>query len=329
MKSSKLATWLYSYLLFIFIWFLLWLTIGDGPWVLTVLNRIVPYLFVPVPLYLVWLLRQRAYQRIPLLILPAAIFLFLFHPFVVPRLARSAASAPDLTVMTYNVLYSNLDYDAVANVIRTYDPDLVALQEVMPEMMAALEERLRGVYPYSIHGTNDDYGVTAIFSQHPLSETRVIDLGEDRRVVIASAKVDGQTVTFASVHLRAYGLNWVRPITDIPKEIVRRTDAQNHQTEILWEELHDEPETVIIGCDCNSKQTSSSYRMLDEWLESAAYQVGWRVPGIARAGVKPDTSLERIDFIWYRGALEPFGAFEIQDSGGSDHLPILAFFELQ
>jgi endonuclease/exonuclease/phosphatase (EEP) superfamily protein YafD len=274
------------------------------------------------------LLRSRGYKRTLLLILPVWIYSFLFYPYLYPTFAGSAASEPDLTVMTYNVLYSNLDYDAVANVIRTYDPDVIALQEVMPEMMDALNDRLSEEYPYSIHGTNDDYGVTAIFSQYPLSEMRVIDLVEDRRVVIARADVDGQPVTFASVHLRAYGLNWVRPITDVPKEIVRRTEAQNHQTEILWEELHSEPGTVIIGCDCNSKQTSSSYRLLDEWLDSAAYQVGWRVPGVSLPGAKQDTSLERIDFIWYRGELEPFGAFEIQDSGGSDHLPILAFFEL-
>lgn len=327
MKTSQLTAWLYSYLLLICIWFLLWLLVGDGPWLLTVINRIVPYLFVPVPLFLVLLLHRRAYKLIPYLILPVSIFSFLFHPYLYPQLVGSAASQPDLTVMSYNVLYSNLDYDAVANVIRNYDPDLVALQEVMPEMMVALNERLADDYPYSIHGTNDDYGVTAIFSQYPLSETRVIDLVEDRRAVIARTKVYGQPITFAAVHLRAYGLNWVRPVTDVPREIVLRTEAQNHQTEILWEELHGESGTVIIGCDCNSKQTSSSYRLLDEWLDSAAFQVGWQIPGAVLAGAKQDTSLERIDFIWYQGDLEPFGAFEIQDSGGSDHLPILAYFD--
>lgn len=327
MKSSKLAKLLYGYILLICIWFLLWLTIGDGPWLLTVINRVVPYLFLPVLLFLPWLLREGRRKLMLLLILPAFIFLFLYHPYIVPRFAGSATSQPDLKVMTYNVLYSNLEYDAVANIVRAYDPGLVALQEVMPEMMDALKDRLANEYPYSIHGTNGDYGVTAVFSQYPLSETRLIDLGEDRRVVIVKAEVDDQMITFAAVHLRAYGLNWVRPKTNIPREIVLRTEAQNHQTEKLWEELHNEPGTVIIGCDCNSKQTSSSYRMLDEWLDNAAYQVGWQAAGVALPGGRQDTSLERIDFIWYRGGLEPFGAFEIEDSGGSDHRPILAFFD--
>ena len=329
MKPSTLSSLLYSYITFICTWFLLWLTIGDGPWWLTVLNTRVPYLFLPVPLLLASLLHTRRYELMPLLILPVSIFSYLYHPYLLPGYLRAAPSQADLTVMTYNVLYSNPDYDAVANNIRAYDPDFVALQEVMPGMMDALRDRLSGEYPFSIHATNDDYGVTAVFSQYPLSETRVIQLGEDRRVVIARAQVNDQTVTFAAVHLRAYGLQWVRPVTSIPQEIVNRTAAQNRQVEILFEALLHEPGPVIIGCDCNSKETSSSYRMLDEWLDSAAYQVGWQVPGIEVAGARQDTNLQHIDFIWYRGALEPFGAFEIQDSGGSDHHPILAFFDFQ
>jgi vancomycin resistance protein VanJ len=329
LRSSKLATLLYSYILFVCIWFLLWLWIGDGPWWLTVINRVVPYLFLPVLLFLPLLLWVRMHRLVAWLILPASIFAFLYHPYMFPRFAEADVSQPDLTVMTYNVLYSNLDYDAVAKVIRTYDPDLVSLQEVMPDMMVALQDRLAKKYPYSVHGTNSDYGVTAVFSQYPLSKERVIHLGEDRRAVIVNAQVNDQTIAFAAVHLRAYGLNWVRPLTAIPQEIVNRTNQQNRQVEILSEELLNEPGPVIIGCDCNSKETSSSYRLLDQLFDSAAYQVGWQFPGKELAGALQDTSLQHIDFIWYRGALKPVGAFEIQDSGGSDHHPILAFFEFQ
>jgi endonuclease/exonuclease/phosphatase family metal-dependent hydrolase len=49
--------------------------------------------------------------------------------------------------MAFNVLYTNADYDAVADLILEYQPDLVALQEVQPEMMRRLKERLKGSYP--------------------------------------------------------------------------------------------------------------------------------------------------------------------------------------
>ena len=286
-------------------------------------------MFVPVLLFLAWLVRARKYKFIALLILPVSIFAFLYHPYIVPKLSKPVISSDPLTVMTYNVLYSNLDYDAVANVILSHRPDLVALQEVLPEMMVALQDRLADEYPYSVHGTNHDYGVTAVFSRYPLAKEQILDLGEDRRAVIVRVQIHEQRVAFASVHLRAYGLQWVRPMTNIPQEIFLRTTAQNHQVELLWKELQNEPGYVLIGCDCNSKETSSSYRMLDQWFDSAAYQVGWQFPGIQRMGARQDTNMQHIDFVWYRGALKPVAAYEIRDSGGSDHHPVLAVFDLR
>ena len=328
-KSSKLSILLFSYLLFICVWFLLWLTVGDGPWWLTVLNRVVPYLFLPVLLFLAWLLLKREYKLAVVLALPTLIFLLLYRPYLVPSYSSASHAPADLTVMTYNVLYSNLEYEAVSRNIRAYQPDLVALQEVVPAMMDALEIRLADDYPYSMHGTNGEYGVTAVFSRYPFFDTKVLDLGEDRRAVIVKAEVNDRTIVFAAVHLRAYGLQWVRPLTNVPHEIINRTNLQNHQVELLLDELLDEPGLAIIGCDCNSKETSSSYRMLDRQFDSAAYRVGWQIPGIELAGAKQDLNLNHIDFVWYRGELDPFAVYEIADTAGSDHHPVLALFELQ
>jgi endonuclease/exonuclease/phosphatase (EEP) superfamily protein YafD len=86
---------------------------------------------------------------------------------------------------------------------------------------------------------------------------------------------------------------------------------------------------VIIGCDCNTKETSSSYRLLDESFDAASYQVGWRFPGMELAGARQDVNIQHIDFIWYRGALQPLVAYELNDNAGSDHQPVLALFDLK
>jgi endonuclease/exonuclease/phosphatase (EEP) superfamily protein YafD len=329
LKSSKLSTLLYLYILFVCVWFFLWLTIGDGTWLLTLLNRVVPYLFLPVPLFLAWLMRTREYKLAALLILPLSIFGNLYHPYMFPQFAKPDGIKSDLTVLTYNVLFSNFDYDAAANVVLTYHPDLVALQEVEPQMMSALKERLGSEYPYSILGTHNYHATTAVFSRHPFAEAYVLDLEADRRAVIVKLEVNHQSITFAAVHLRAYGLQWVRPLINIPQAVVERTNAQNRQVEILLDELQSESGSVIIGCDCNSKETSSSYRMLNRWFDTTAYRVGWRFPGIELAGARQDTNMQHIDFIWYRGTLEPLAAYEIKDRGGSDHHPVLAVFDLR
>ena len=217
------------------------------------LNRVVPYLFLPVLVLLPWLARSREYRFTALFILPVSIFAFLYHPYIFPRYAKPAPAQANLRVITYNVLYSNFDYDAVAKNIRAYHPDLVALQEATPAMMHALEERLTDEYPYSLHATRNDDGMTAVFSRHPLADAYVLDLEADRLAVIVKVKIKHQLVTFAAIHLRAYGLQWVRPLTNLPQQIVQRTNAQNRQVEILLEEFQRETGPVIIGCDCNSK----------------------------------------------------------------------------
>jgi endonuclease/exonuclease/phosphatase (EEP) superfamily protein YafD len=293
------------------------------------LNRYVPYLFLPVLLFFLWLLNRREYKRTALLLPPVLIFWFLYHPYLLPQAPRTVPASADLTVMTYNVLYSNQDYDAVANIILKYHPDLASLQEVTPDMMSALQDRLADEYPHSMHATRNEDGMPAVFSRHPLEEAYVLDLEADRLAIIAKAEIKDQIVTFVAVHLRAYGLQWVRPLIHIPQAIVDRTKEQNRQVELLLEELQEETGPVIIGCDCNSKETSSSYRLLDRRFEMAAYQVGWRFPGMEPAGTTQDTNLQHIDFIWYRGALEAYAAYRIDDRGGSDHHPVLAILDLR
>lgn len=221
--------------------------------------------------------------------------------------------------MNYNVLFSNQNADGVAGVIQTYAPDLVALQEVRPRMMAELQERLTTEYPYSLMGTPNEYGTTAVFSRYPFLDQQIIDLGDDRPATLVVVEVGGERVVFTAVHLRAYGLRWV-PLRQIPQAIGERTRLQNRQAEILLAALAQQEGAVIVGCDCNSKESSSSYRMLAERLANAAHSR----PNLTVPGASPDRNLQHIDYIFYRGNLGANGVYVINDSGGSDHQPILA-----
>ena len=110
--------------------------------------------------------------------------------------------------------------------------------------------------------------------------------------------------------------------------IMERTREQNRQAEIILSQISEENDIVIFGCDCNSYETSSTYRMIDQHLDSAARDVGLLWIGNELSGVKQDISLNHIDYVWYRGLLEPIRVYKIKDSGGSDHLPVLAVFRL-
>ncbi|MFZ6027280.1 MAG: endonuclease/exonuclease/phosphatase family protein [Chloroflexota bacterium] len=288
-----------AYTVAISAWFITWATIGDGNWWLAIINRIAPFLFLPIPILAIPLAISRHIKWGLPLFLPAVIFCVLYAPYLFPRFAP-ANSQPDLSILSFNALYRNTNYDAVSDIVLAYRPDFVTFQEMQPEMMTELEQRLAGIYPYSIMGDEHPYGTTAIFSRHPGKEAYVLGLTTDRPAVVFRTEVSGKEVTVISAHLLAYGLQWVK-LADMPKAIMERTGAQNGQAKRILEEIQKQEGVIILGCDCNSKETSSSSRILAGQLSNAARVAGWslNVPNIPNA--KQDTNLHHIDYIFYRG----------------------------
>lgn len=315
-----------GYVTAIVVWFGLWLAIKDGWWWLTVLNRYAPHLFLPAPfiLLLAAVSRQRRLAIIAALV-PLLIFGWLYWPYLIPRPVQTT-SRPTLRVMTFNVLYTNTDYEAVAEVVLKYQPDLVALQEVQPEMMQRLQERLRQEYPYSLMGVEHPYGATAAFSRHPIADSYVLDTKADRSAVVLRVAMDGGLVTFVSTHLLAYGLKWVilTDVFQLPQTIDGRVFEQERQAQVVVDEVRKFDGPVIVACDCNSKETSGSSRILAGAMTNAAWAAGRRVGGSGLAGTQPDLDLDHIDYVFYRGPLTTTGVYTVQDSAGSDHLPVVA-----
>jgi len=326
-KINKLSVFVIVYAILISAWFASWLVVGDSNWWLTLLNRIVPYLFIPIPLFPILIIRSRQLKLIIVLLLPLLIFGSLYHPYLFPKPGQVRERKSELNVMTYNVLFSNQDYERVANVILTYHPDLVALQEVQPEMMSALIERLAGEYPYFLMETENSYGTTAVFSRYAFSESSVLDLDADRPAVVVKTKINSQEITFVAIHLLAYNLWWTK-LKDIPATVMERTVNQNRQASIVLNQIADEEGIIIVGCDCNSYETSGSYRIFDQVVDNSAWNVGWLLWGDNLPGSKQDLSLQHIDYVWYKDGITPTGVYKITDDGGSDHLPVLAIFEI-
>ncbi len=315
------------------VWFSLWLTVKDAWWGLALLNRAMPGLFLPAPFLLAIALVNR--QRWPILVslIPLGLFVGLYWPYLVPHPEQNPAGQV-LRVMTFNVLYSNMNYEAVANVVLTYQPDLVALQEVQPEMMAALTQRLKATYPYSFMNARHPFGTTAAFSRYPIVKAYPVDLDEYRSprtnarpAAVLKVMVAGQSLTFIAAHLLPYNLGSVirEDITQVPLAVDQTVADEEGQAALLISESKNEP--TIVACDCNSQETSIVSRLLAGALTSSARKTGWLIGSSAPAGSHPDTALDHIDYVFYRGPWEAVGTYAIQDAAGSDHLPILSLLQ--
>ena len=88
---------------------------------------------------------------------------------------------------------------------------------------------------------------------------------------------------------------------------------------------------LIVGGDFNTTDQSELYRLINRHLDNAHWEAGWgfgfSFPAESSSiyGVPIPGSVVRIDHIFYSG--EHFlarHALTLSDSGGSDHLPVVA-----
>jgi vancomycin resistance protein VanJ len=316
------------YLSAILIWFGLWAVVQDGNWWMALLSHAVPFLCAPSLVVLFAALRDkpRRARWFGLALIPVLIFTALFWPYVLPRRAPSLAQT-DLRVMTYNVLFSNTDADAIARNILHYKPDLVALQEVLPPFFAKLRNKLIAEYSYFIVGEANTFGTTAIFSRHPFASSRVVSLNSDRPALIVEIKLGNRVVTFANAHLLAFGLSW-RPLRDVPAAVTQLNLEQQQQARTVLNAIKD-ADTAIFACDCNVRDPSSVFRFVSTEMRSASREFGWAINAALPPGAHLDTDLQHLDYVFYRGKLRLNLAYSVSDSGGSDHLPLVAEFGFQ
>jgi len=242
--------------------------------------------------------------------------------------ASAATEKNQLRVMTYNIHHANppskgktgeIELDAIANVIRNENPDIVALQEVDvntgrsgPVNQAEAIGGKVGMKAYFGRAIDHDggyYGV-AILSKYPLSETTVIHLPEDADPVaedrvLTTAKVtlpDGKTIRFGSTHLD-----------------VRNAENRDQQVRTINDIAAKETLPFIIAGDFNSTPESSAIAELDKaFTRTCINDCGPTIP--------VNNPTRTIDFIAFTKD-SPFKVVAqkvIPESYPSDHLPVIA-----
>lgn len=315
-----------AYAIGIILWILLWIFRGDHGWWM-ILPDHYGALLILVALVLLLFTFTNGYGRLTILLLPALLFgVALFGRYWVPRIATDS-TPPDLTVMTYNVLWDNTDFTAIEWLIRTHDPDLVALQEVGPYLFNHLQTNLGSEYATFQMADDPAGSTTAILSRYPIDDVTILDLGAIRPAVVVDLTINAQTVTFVSSHLLYYG--WLRiPWPELPTHLETVHRLQNGQVQRLIAEVtRRNSDVTILGCDCNSIATSASQQTLNGYFKDAAKASGWILPQPDASRLGPFYFPQRIDYIFYRGRVQPRGTYTIFDNAGSDHLPVIAYFD--
>lgn len=237
----------------------------------------------------------------------------------------TARKTKTINVMTYNIHHCNppsagaaIDVAAIARVITTQKPDLVALQEVdvhTERSGKALNQakelaRLTGMqyfFAKAIDHQGGDYGV-AVLSRFPILDSTRFILpvdpaigGETRTIAAVTVEIaKGQKVIFASTHL------------DL-KEPNRLT-----QSELIVNHFKTSGLPMILAGDFNALPDSRVIQFLDQHFVRSCQDCQPTIP--------VNIPNRAIDFIMYK----PDGRFKsrstrvIDEQYASDHLPVVA-----
>jgi endonuclease/exonuclease/phosphatase family metal-dependent hydrolase len=231
----------------------------------------------------------------------------------------------ELRILCYNVHHCNppskkdfIDIDAVAKVVNSVKPDLVALQEIDVNTersgkhvnQAKELEGLTGMYSFfakTIDFQGGEYGI-AILSKYPLTTTQVLALpmehnagGEPRAVaVVVVEPIDGLKIAFASTHL------------DLKEE------NRELQINAIIDYVQDIDIPVILAGDFNAEPDNYVVQELDKVFQRTCTDCPFTVPE-----AKPIRTIDYISFM-------PKGTFDvvkhevIKEPYASDHLPVFA-----
>ncbi len=327
--------------------------VGDGFWLLALVNGFAVYLFAPLPLMALFAALVRRRTTWAALLIPVLLFFGLFGADLTPPAPVVRAGNDDLTltVMTYNVLYTNTDAAPIVASVTAANPDLIGFQELTPLLARQLEQEIGARYPYRtpLHPATC-HAEVAVWSRYPLQAESVDEeiLCRVRPVVV---EVKGQRVRVVDVHA------W--PYTTLDQEDVERGFRwRQEQIEWVLKTIAGKPEPLVLLCDLNSTPMHEVYRTLTTFetghsdgtlstlenghsdgtltthlvdsFRAAGWGLGHTFPATGgRAwGIPHPGRLVRIDHIFHSDDWQAEAAWVGEWDGASDHRPVVARLRL-
>ncbi|SDM81668.1 vancomycin resistance protein VanJ [Streptomyces sp. cf386] len=269
----------------------------------SLLEAFLPWLgLVVVVLFGAALLRRSAVALVALL-LPVAAWTYLFGGLLPPA---AKPGARELVVVQHNVSDENDDPEGTARALADAEPDLIALEELVPRALPVYEKALAPDFPYHVVR-----GTVGLWSKHPLSGARLVDIkpqgiaeawSRGLRTVVHTpyGAVAAYVAHLPSVRVRASGLasSW----RDESAELLGRAVAA--------EKLG----TVLLLGDLNGTVDDRGLAPLTSRMNVAERGFAFSFPAAL--------PLARIDQVMARSAT--VGHIRTLPATGSDHLPVAA-----
>jgi endonuclease/exonuclease/phosphatase (EEP) superfamily protein YafD len=237
--------------------------------------------------------------------------------------ASPQSSTTEIVVMTANLGDGLSEPAQLVSFIREHDVDIVALQEVTPDMAEALAADLGDLFPYQeVRGL----GIPgkALLSRYPITQVEWLETNPGRPDLFATVDLAGQPIELLVAHPTPPGFSG---------GLVRPREGSVEQFDRLAEIAANAESPFLMLGDFNMIPLHQRYFELksiglQDIFAAVGSGVGFtypeRIPPLPDGLVHP---FMRIDYIW---ASEDWHALSatVGDDIGSDHLPVIARLEL-
>ncbi|MET8482568.1 endonuclease/exonuclease/phosphatase family protein [Streptomyces tendae] len=269
----------------------------------SLLESFLPWLGAVVVVLFVLALVRRSALALLALLLPAAAWTHLFGGLLLPA---PEPGSGDLVVVQHNVSDENTDPGGTARALARAEPDLIALEELVPPALDVYAKTLAPDYPY-----RTVVGTVGLWSKYPLTGSRPLDIkpqGIDEvweRGLRAVAHTPRGAVAVHVAHLPSIRLG-ASGLTSS-----RRDESAGLLGDALAKE---ELRRVVLLGDLNGTVDDRALAPLTDSLNVAERGLALSFP----AGFP----LARIDQVMARAGT--VGAVRTLPATGSDHLPVVA-----
>jgi endonuclease/exonuclease/phosphatase (EEP) superfamily protein YafD len=275
-KYSVLTLLISGYTVLMALWLLSRALVFDQFWPLALLNTVAEYLFLPIPFLVIFGLWQHQRAPLLLLILPIAAFVGLWGNLFYPSLTQAPQLIQNkafITVMNFNVLSGNQEYDAIVDSIHAASPDLIGFEELTPSSAEAIAQMLKTEYPYGTLQSMEDGRSAGLLSRFPIETSEWFSLPPRNISLHTVITIEKRRAHVFIVHLSPNNF-FSYPLAEFVPLVIERYKSRATEVSRLEAEVGALNEPVLLVCDCNMTDTSETYTHLSSFLSDSFHEAG-------------------------------------------------------
>lgn len=235
-------------------------------------------------------------------------------------------------ILTANLLVDSGEATLLEQVVEAEQPDIVAVQELGPEMATRVARTLSRRYPYqALYPYGGPLGI-GILSRFPMYASRPQVNGPGTCYCQESVlDIDGHRVTLTNMHPYAPSIDY-RSLGPIPVPTRFDTQLQRQAVQAVLRRIETLSGPILLVGDLNTSDRQPAYASLSEHLRDTyrergrglgyTFPVGWSFP-LGAEHTFPLPPILRIDYVWHNDAWAGRAAW-VGSLVGSDHRYVVA-----